>query len=266
MANPKEVGRKGVKEYCSTTRHRLGFPEEQFCGISDGGAKRRGCTMSTICYPYNNNSFAVEDWKTVGVSAHGIFTSTVPIKRAPKKLVTFVWSALFSSRKRRSRTTPSQKYRVAIDSLFEHSMTRREVAYFSREVASQFVPLTSEQTRLLPPREVGRPHRRTMPPLLQPAEFLPSDLNLVAGFDCGSQPWEAAMSEWIKQPPTALFGNSTYETSIWLYYHQDGRIVGFGSLGLTRWTDPYPDGPWRDLSIIPALAIQTEFQQLPRRR
>lgn len=105
-----------------------------------------------------------------------------------------------------------------------------------------------------------------MPPLLQPAEFSPADLGLVAGFECGSQPWEAAMSEWIKAPPTAQFGNSKYETSIWLYYHPDGRIVGFGSLGLTRWTDPYPDGSWRDLSIIPALAIQTEFQHLPRRR
>jgi len=50
------------------------------------------------------------------------------------------------------------------------------------------------------------------------------------------------MSEWIKAPPTAQFGNSKYETSIWLYYHPDGRIVGFGSLGLTRWTAPYPDG------------------------
>ena len=105
-----------------------------------------------------------------------------------------------------------------------------------------------------------------MPPLLQPTEFSPADLNLVAGFACGSQPWEAAMSEWIKAPPTAQFRNSKYETSIWLYYHPDGRIVGFGSLGLTRWTDPYPDGPWRDLSIIPALAIQTDFQHLPRHR
>jgi ribosomal protein S18 acetylase RimI-like enzyme len=74
------------------------------------------------------------------------------------------------------------------------------------------------------------------------------------------------MSEWIKSPPTAQFGNSRHETSIWLYYHPDGRVVGFGALGLTRWTDPYPDGPWRELSIIPALAIQTEFQHLPRCR
>jgi hypothetical protein len=103
-----------------------------------------------------------------------------------------------------------------------------------------------------------------MPPLLEVADFLPADLPLVANFSCGTEPWGTAMSEWIKAPPTAKFGNSTHDTSIWLYYHPDGRIVGFGSLGLTRWTDPYPDGPWRDLSIIPAIAIQTEFHHLPR--
>ena len=41
--------------------------------------------MSTICYPENNNSYAVEDWNTVGVSCQGVFTSTVPVRRAPEK-------------------------------------------------------------------------------------------------------------------------------------------------------------------------------------
>jgi ribosomal protein S18 acetylase RimI-like enzyme len=100
--------------------------------------------------------------------------------------------------------------------------------------------------------------------LLEVAEFTPADLPLVAGFSCGAQPWEIAMAEWIKAPPTALFGNSSHETSVWLYFHPDGRVVGFGSLGTARWTSPYPDGPWMDLSIIPALAIQTEFQHLSR--
>lgn len=103
-----------------------------------------------------------------------------------------------------------------------------------------------------------------MPVLLQPAEFFPADLPLVADFSCGTEPWEVAMADWIKAPPTARFGNSRQETSVWLYFHPDGRVVGFGSLGMTRWTDPYPSGPWRNLSVIPALAIQTEFQHLPR--
>ncbi len=47
---------------------------------------------------------------------------------------------------------PTQEYRAAIESLFEHSMTEEEAACFRRETASKFVPLTSAQTRLLPPR------------------------------------------------------------------------------------------------------------------
>ncbi len=107
--------------------------------------------MSLICCPENNNSFAVEDWNTVGVSSQGVFTSTVPIQRAPKKLVTFAWSQAFSVQKE-DRATPVQEYRAAIESLFERSMTEKEAAYFRREMASKFVPLTSAQARLLPPR------------------------------------------------------------------------------------------------------------------
>ncbi len=47
---------------------------------------------------------------------------------------------------------PSQEYRAAIEYLFEHSMSEEEAACFRREMASKFVPLTSTQTRLLPPR------------------------------------------------------------------------------------------------------------------
>ena len=93
--------------------------------------------MSTICYPENNNSFAVEDWNTVGVSNQGIFTSAVPIQCAPKRLVSFTWS-LASSVGKAEEATPTQEYRAAIDSLFEHSMTRKEAAHFRRETASTF--------------------------------------------------------------------------------------------------------------------------------
>ena len=102
-----------------------------------------------------------------------------------------------------------------------------------------------------------------MPPLLEAAEFLPADLPLVANFACGETEWGKAMADWIKAPQTARFGNSCHDTTIWLYYHPDGRIVGFGSLGTTRWRNPYPAGPYEEFSIIPALAIQTPFQHLP---
>jgi hypothetical protein len=108
--------------------------------------------MSTICQPENNNSFAVEDWNAAGICSTDVFTSAVSIQRAPKRLVTFAWS-LVSSIAKAERPAPAQEYREAIDSLFEHPMTRKEAAYFRREKASTFVPLGSAQTRLLPPRE-----------------------------------------------------------------------------------------------------------------
>jgi hypothetical protein len=107
--------------------------------------------MSTICYLENNNSFAVEDWNALGVSGEGCFTSAVPIQRAPKKLVSFAWSYPPSVWKDED-TSPTEEYRAAIEFLFEHTMTKKEAAYFRREMASPFVPLKPEQTRLLPPR------------------------------------------------------------------------------------------------------------------
>lgn len=48
--------------------------------------------------------------------------------------------------------TPTQECRDAIDSLFEHPMTKEEAECFRREKAARLVPLKPEQTRLLPPR------------------------------------------------------------------------------------------------------------------
>ncbi len=50
------------------------------------------------------------------------------------------------------QATPAQEYRAAVESLFERAMTEEEAACFRREMASDFVPLTSTQTRILPPR------------------------------------------------------------------------------------------------------------------
>jgi hypothetical protein len=107
--------------------------------------------VSTACYPENNNSFAVEDWNAAEIRSTDVYTSSVPMQRVPKKLVTFVWS-LARSIEAVEKSGPAQEYRAAIDSLFEHPMTKREAAYFRRQAASRFVPLKPEQTRLLPPR------------------------------------------------------------------------------------------------------------------
>jgi hypothetical protein len=42
---------------------------------------------------------------------------------------------------------------AAAQSLFEHTMTEEEAAFFEREKGSAFVPLGPSQTRILPPHE-----------------------------------------------------------------------------------------------------------------
>jgi hypothetical protein len=47
--------------------------------------------------------------------------------------------------------TRTEKYLSVTESLFEsHTMSKQEAAYFRREMASAWVPLTREQTRVLP--------------------------------------------------------------------------------------------------------------------
>ncbi|MCD4728254.1 MAG: hypothetical protein K8R46_11360, partial [Pirellulales bacterium] len=101
-----------------------------------------------------------------------------------------------------------------------------------------------------------------MPPLLEVAEFLPADLPLVADFHCGDTTWGRAMSNWIRAPQTAKFGNARHDTTIWLYYNPDDRMVGFGSIGTTRRPHPSPDDSYENFSIIPALAVHSDFQHI----
>ncbi len=107
--------------------------------------------MATLYCQENRNSFTVEDWRAAAVGAQGVFTLPTVAELAPKILVGFEWSSL-PKVYQAGKPTPTQEYRAAIDSLFEHSMTKKEAAYFRRESTSTFVPLRPEQTRLLPPR------------------------------------------------------------------------------------------------------------------
>jgi hypothetical protein len=103
-----------------------------------------------------------------------------------------------------------------------------------------------------------------MSDILSAAEFLPAHLHLVAGFDCGTEMWQLAQADWIKNPPTRKFSTATHDTDIWLYYRSDGSLVGFGSLGTAQWSNPYPDGPRTLLALIPSLALQRPYWGKPK--
>jgi len=105
-----------------------------------------------------------------------------------------------------------------------------------------------------------------MPIVLQEEDFCEALLPEVIGFYCGDNPWELAIAQWIKAPRSrtgALKSMRKRGTQVWLFWHPDGRLVGYGSLGTTDWTWPPPEGPVRRVSIIPCLGIQTVFRRQP---
>jgi ribosomal protein S18 acetylase RimI-like enzyme len=99
-----------------------------------------------------------------------------------------------------------------------------------------------------------------MTDLLRFVVFTPDLLDEVRDFEYGSEPYQQELALWMQNDaiPALLRG-----TKIWLYVNQAGDIVGYGSLGITRWN--YPDAAARKtaLVIIPAVALSKEFWGKP---
>src|SRR5262245_47320464 len=86
-------------------------------------------------------------------------------------------------------------------------------------------------------------------------------LRAASGFDCGDQHWARDISDWLKDAGSgALADMQAYGTRVWLYKEGD-RIVGVGSVGVTWWRWPQPDGPRRRVAIIPNVAVDRDFQR-----
>jgi ribosomal protein S18 acetylase RimI-like enzyme len=99
-----------------------------------------------------------------------------------------------------------------------------------------------------------------MPDLLQPVAFAPELLDEVRDFDCGEEPYQKELAEWLLQDATLALARGT---KVWLYANQGNEVVGYGSLGLTRWKYPDADSPKTALVIIPAVAVRRAFWGKP---
>src|SRR3989442_152452 len=100
---------------------------------------------------------------------------------------------------------------------------------------------------------------------LQRLPFTPELLAKVQAFDCGTEPWEGEVSDWIKAAPgeggavdELLQGNQ-----VWLYITAAGELVGFGSLGEARQRWPGQKDPKIEASIIPMLGVARRFWGQP---
>jgi GNAT superfamily N-acetyltransferase len=52
-------------------------------------------------------------------------------------------------------------------------------------------------------------------------------------------------------------------TRVWLFETAEKEIVGFGSLGTSRWSWPPPDGSKATITLIPMLGIAERFHGQP---
>src|SRR5262249_50409861 len=106
---------------------------------------------------------------------------------------------------------------------------------------------------------------RVMPILLSKRPFQPADIYLpaVQNFDCGTEPWELEVSDWIKGKPGGVLDdlNRAGSCEVWLYGTAEDGLVGFASLSEPSWGYPNRSDPKPNL--IPMLGIQRQFRGKP---
>lgn len=92
--------------------------------------------------------------------------------------------------------------------------------------------------------------------------FTQADQSEMAGLHCGDEPSARAATAWTTGSDV-LDSMANRETRVWVFRNQDDEIVGFGSLGPTRWKWPPPDGDYTRLLMIPQLGIDARFHGQP---
>lgn len=100
--------------------------------------------------------------------------------------------------------------------------------------------------------------------LLQKVPFTKELLPIVQEFFCGDLFWEREVSDWIKDAQNGALDEIRKDTcEVWLYADPDGQLVGFGSLGATKWRWPTPQDSRVPLNVIPALGVNQRFWGKP---
>ena len=141
----------------------------------------------------------------------------------------------------------------------EHVITEAE-AKALRDPGSRNVPRIP--ARSLPGGQRRRGKGMTdHPHQLYAIEFDGPDQARLAGFSCGGEAWSRHVAQWIRG--SDVLDSMKKGTKVWLFENADSEIVGFGSLGRTRWRWPLPDGSDTSILLIPMLGLGTRFQGQP---
>ena len=105
--------------------------------------------------------------------------------------------------------------------------------------------------------------------LLTKYPFSEADIALpeVQAFDCGDDPWDLEVAEWIESRSgdnSVLEDMKQFGTEVWLYRDEDGLLVGYSSLGQTKYTWPVGTKKKETVSVIPFIGVQRGFRGEPR--
>jgi ribosomal protein S18 acetylase RimI-like enzyme len=105
--------------------------------------------------------------------------------------------------------------------------------------------------------------------LLTKYPFSEADIGLpeVQAFDCGGNPWDIEVADWIKARSgdnSVLEDMKQFGTEVWLHRDEDGQLVGYSSLGQTKYTWPVGTKKKEIVSVIPFIGVQKQFQGEPR--
>lgn len=92
--------------------------------------------------------------------------------------------------------------------------------------------------------------------------FTKADQLEMAGLHCGDEPFARAATAWITGSD-AIDSISQYGSRVWVYRDESEAVVGFGSLGKTRWQWPPPSSDYTRLLMIPQLGIDVRYRGYP---
>lgn len=78
--------------------------------------------------------------------------------------------------------------------------------------------------------------------MLSKLRFRWEHLPLVQDFDCGDEPWEREIANYLKSEAAdgALTQSEERGNGAWLYFNEDRALVGYAVIGLTNWRWPDP--------------------------
>ena len=105
--------------------------------------------------------------------------------------------------------------------------------------------------------------------LLTKKPFTEADLEMpeIQAFDCGPDRWDIEVATWIK---SASGDNSVIEdmkrfgTEVWLFRDDQGKLVGFSSLGQTKYTWPVGSKKKETVNVIPFVGVHKDFKGEPK--